>query len=379
MSITGFVLRNAIRNKRRLLLTMLSVAVSIFLFVELLAILRALTNPEQSDDSAQRLISRHRVSLGNALPYRYYERIKRAPGVEAATPFSWFGGVYKDEKFSFPQFAIDPTTIFKILTESRVPPEQLKAFQAEKNACVVGKATMERFKWKLGEKVNLKGTFWGCDPELVVRGVYEGGVDESNLFFRHDYFDELMGRIGITGTYWIRLTPDADAATVIEKIDAMFRNSNAETKTETERAFMLDFVSMQGNIKTLIGSIASVIVFTMVLVTASTMSMSIRERAREIAILKAIGFNAPRLFGLVVSESVALAMIGGVVGCSGALWLAQVNLSGATNGAIPRLIVPTETLLSGLMLAFALGVAACIIPAITTIRATIVAGLRQLD
>lgn len=379
MTITGFIIRNAFRNKRRLLLTVLSVSISLFLYIALMAVLSAFSSPEMNDNSADRLIVRHRVSLGNALPTRYYERIARLPEVAACSKFTWFGGIYKDEKNFFPQFAINPDQIFGILTEAKVPPEQMRDFLREKTACIVGKSTMKRFGWKIGEKVNLRGTFWGCDPELVIRGVYEGGIDESNMFWRHDYFEELMGNIGLCGTFWLKIKRGADMASTIDKIDAMFRNTDAETKTETERAFVMNFMSMQGNVKTLLGSIAGVIVFTMVLVTASTMSMSIRERSREIAVLKAIGFDAPRLFGLILAESTSLSLLGGAIGCSAGFALSQMDLTAATSGAVPKLLIPTEVLISGMVLALGLGVVSSLVPAYSTLRTTIVAGLKELD
>lgn len=379
MTIAGFILRNALRNKRRLLLTVLSVAISLFLYVTLMSVLSALTSPESTDDSAQRIIVRHRVSLGNALPARYYERLARLPQVEACSPFTWFGGIYKDEKNFFPQFAVDAEQIFGILTEARVDKRQMEDFVSEKSACVVGKSTMKRFGWKIGDRVNLRGTFWGCNPELTIRGVYEGGIDESNLFFHHDYFDELMGKLGLVGTYWIKAKPSADIAGLIDRIDLMFKNTDAETKTETERAFVLNFMSMQGNVKALLGSISAVIVFTMVLVTASTMSMSIRERSREIAILKAVGFDARRLFGLLLAESTTLAMTGGVIGCGAGWSLSRIDLTAPTNGAIPRLLIPESIVFSGLLIALGLGIVSCILPAISVLRATIVSGLKELD
>jgi putative ABC transport system permease protein len=379
MTIAGFIARNALRNKRRLFLTVLSVAISLFLFTAIVSVLRALTSPEESDDSAQRIIVRHRVSLGNVLPVKYQERIMHMPGIAACSKFTWFGGIYKDEKNFFPQFAVDADQIFKILSEAKVDPKQLDDYIKERTACIVGKATMERFNWKIGDRITLRGTIWGCDPELVIRGMYEGSVDESNMFFHHDYFDELMGRLNLCGTFWIKTKQGTDIAALMQRIDDAFKNTDAETKTETERAFVLNFVSMQGNIKTLLGSICAVIVFTMILVTASTMSMSIRERSREIAILKAIGYDGGRLFGLILAESTVLSLIGGAIGVAGGWSLSQMNMGKYTNGAIPKLIIPGEIIATGILIAFALGVIACLAPAYTTLRTTIVSGLKELD
>lgn len=379
MTVAGFIVRNALRNKRRLLLTVLSVAISLFLFTAITSVLYALTAPESSDDSAQRIIVRHRVSLGNVLPTKYQDRIARMPGIEACSKFTWFGGIYKDEKNFFPQFAVDAGQIFKILSEAQVDAKELDAFIKDRTGCVVGKATMERFNWKIGDRITLRGTIWGCNPELVIRGMYVGSVDESNLFFHHEYFDELMGKLGLTGTFWIKTRRGADLPALMNRIDAAFKNTYAETKTETERAFVLNFVSMQGNVKTLLGSICAVIVFTMILVTASTMSMSIRERSREIAILKALGFDGRRLFGLILAESSGLALLGGILGVAGGWSLSQLNMAKYTNGAIPKLLVPDTVVATGLLIALALGILACLVPARATLRTTIVAGLKELD
>lgn len=380
MTIPGFILRNAFRNKRRLILTVLSVALSLFLFTTLQTALRELTQPATSEASALRLVVRHKVSLANVLPAKYQSRIERMPGVKYCTKFTWFGGIYKDERNFFPQFACEADKLFKVFTESDIDPKQLDNFIKEKTACVVGIKTMERFGWKVGDKITLLGTIWACDPELTIRGVYYGGIDESNLFFHHEYFDELMGDKGLVGTFWILADNSAVIPGLIERIDKAFANSDAETKTETERAFQLSFVSMFGNIKTLIGSISTVIVFTMILVTASTMSMAIRERSREIAILKAVGFDAQQVFGLILAESFGLAMAGGIIGCVGAWMLfSSIDIYKVSRGFFIKFDVTPHILASGLMVAALLGLISCLAPAYASIKASVVEGLKELD
>ncbi|HMP77309.1 MAG TPA: FtsX-like permease family protein [Kiritimatiellia bacterium] len=380
MTIAGFIVRNALRNKRRLTLTILSVALSLFLFTTLQTALRELTNPPSSEDAALRIITRHRVSLANVLPERYQNRIRQVPGVEHVSKFTWFGGIYQDEKNFFPQFAVEPDRIFRIFTEAKVDPLQVDAFIKERTACIVGIKTMERFGWKLGDRITLQGTIWDCSPELVIRGVYREGVDETNLFFHHDYFDELMGGLGLVGTFWIKVRDEASVQSAIEAIDRSFRNTEAETKTETERAFQLGFISMFGNIKMLIGSISTVIVFTMILVTASTMSMAIRERMREIAVLKAIGFNARQVFSLILAESFGLALAGGVLGCMGArLLYSSVDVYKMTQGFFIKFEVTPHILAGGLLLAGLLGAVSCLAPAWASIRMSVVTGLKETD
>jgi putative ABC transport system permease protein len=380
VTVLGFVVRNALRNKRRLALTILSVALSLFIYTMLQTALRELTQPASSEAAATRLVVRHRVSLANVLPVKYQSRIERIPGVDLCTRFTWFGGVYKDERNFFPQFACEADKVFRVFNESVVDPLELEAFIRERTACAVGIKTMERFGLKLGDRITLQGTMWPCDPELVIRAVYRQGIDETNLFFHHDYFDELLGNPGLVGTFWIQAASAEAIPSMIESIDATFRNTDAETKTETERAFQLGFISMFGNIKMLIGSISTVIVFTLILVTAGTMSMAIRERAREIAILKTVGFDGLRVFGLLLAESFGLAMVGGVLGCGGAAALFNsIDMYKLSQGFFIKFEVTPHIVAGGLLLAAFLGVTSCLLPAWATIRATIIGGLRELD
>ncbi|MEI6084875.1 MAG: FtsX-like permease family protein, partial [Verrucomicrobiota bacterium] len=298
MTIPGFILRNAFRNKRRLILTVFSVALSLFLFTTLRTALELMTNPPTTDTAALRLAVRHKVSLANVLPEKYQYRIERIPGVAHCSKFTYFGGIYQDiSKSNFAQFGVDADRILKIFSEMEIDPLQESAFIRERTACLVGGKLMERFGWKIGDRVNLKGTLWPCDLELVVRARYRGnGIDETLLFFHHEYFDEALGKLGLVGTFWLKAENAEAIPGVIAAVDKVFANSDAETKTETERAFQLEFISMIGNVKMFLGSILVVIVFTMMLVTASTMSMAIRERSREISILKAVGFDGRQIF-----------------------------------------------------------------------------------
>jgi putative ABC transport system permease protein len=382
MSIPGFILRNALRNKRRLILTVLSVAVSLFLLTMLLTALHLLTQPPSAGQSALRIVVRNRVSLANVLPSKYQYRIERMPGVQVCSKFTFFGGIYKDEAHSnFAQFACDADRILQIFTEMSVEPHQQDAFTKEKSACVVGAKLMERFGWKLGDRITLMGTIWGCNPELTTRGVYHGkDVDETLLLFHHDYFDELMDNRGLVGTFWIRATTADVIPGLMQRIDAAFRNSDAETKTETERAFQLSFISMLGNVRLFIGSICTVIVFTMLLVTASTMAMAIRERLREISVLKALGFTSVAIFSCILAESCGLALTGGFLGCFGAKLLVEtLDVYKLSNGFLPMFPITAKILAEGMFVALGLGVASSVVPAYASIRTSVVAGLKELD
>jgi putative ABC transport system permease protein len=382
MTTTGFILRNALRNKRRLILTVLSVALSLFLFVTLRTALKLMTEPPTTDQAALRLAVRHKVSLANVLPEKYQYRIERIPGVKYCSKFTYFGGIYKDMSLSnFAQFGVDADRITKIFSEMEVDPHQEEAFVREKTACLVGTKLAERFGWKIGDRITLLGAMWPCDLELVLRAVYRGnGIDETMVFFHHDYMDEELGKLGLVGTFWIRADNAEVMPRVIERIDKMFANTDAETKTETERAFQLEFVSMIGNVKMFLGSILVVIVFTMLLVTASTMSMAIRERTREIAILKAVGFKGAQIFGLILAEAFGLAMTGGVIGCFGAkLLFTHLDIYKMSKGFIPIFPISADTLALGLVVAGLLGVVSSLTPTYSVLRLSVVNGLQELD
>jgi putative ABC transport system permease protein len=380
MSLAGFILRNATRNRRRLALTLGSVAMSLFLLVLLQVVQAGLTAPDTTDEAALRLVVRHKVSLANMLPARHQARVARLPGVAAMTPLVWFGGIYRDEKNFFPQFACDAASLFRVLVEAKIDPRQLDQFVKERTACVVGARTMQRFGWKVGDRITLLGAMWPCDLELTIRGVYAGTADETHLYFHHEYFDELLGDQGFTGLLWVRADSAASATNLLQRIDAEFASTDAETLTETEHAFQIGFVSMLGNVKVLIGSISTVIVFTLVLVTAGTMSMAIRERVRELAVLKGLGFAAGRLFSLMLAESFGLAMAGGVLGCAGVLALVRtVDFYKLSRGLFVNFEVSPEILARGLAAAAALGVVSCLWPAWSNARRSVADGLRTVD
>jgi putative ABC transport system permease protein len=380
MTISGFIVRNALRNKRRLVLTLLSVAVSLFLLTVLQVILRGLADPGASDDAALRVVVRHKVSLANMLFAKYKTQIERTPGVKAVTKLLWFGGIYRDDKSFFPQFACDADALFKVMPEARIDPQQVERFVQQRNSCVAGEKSMKRFGWTIGQKIMLQGAMWPCDPELEIVGSFSGGVDDSMVFFHHEYFDEMLGNQGITGLFWVRAENPEAVSAVIESIDSGFENSDAETVTESEHSFQLGFVSLLGNLKALIGSICTVIVFTLVLVTAGTMSMSIRERSPEIAVLKTLGFGAGQVFSLILAESFALAMAGGLLGC-GAAWigLRSLNLYQYSQGLFVNFDITPAILGRALIVAAALGAVSCFWPALASARRSVVDGLRTVD
>lgn len=382
MNAGTYILKNALRNKRRAALSILSVAVSLFLFVTLQVALRELTVPPEDIGSSLRVIVRNKVSLASPLPAKQLAKIERIPGVAAVTPFSFYGGNYKgDEKFtSFAQFAVDPARMMQVVVDAKSPADQVAAWQADRASCLVGKDTADRYKIKLGDRMKFTGTFYPCDLDLKVVGFYAGTADDRTVFFHHKYLDELLGDPGTVGTWWLRATSVEEAPLVVDRINQAFANSAAEVRAETERAFQLGFVSMWGNIKILIGSICTVVVFTLLLVTVSTMSMAIRERFRELAVLKALGFRR-ELFGFILAESFSLSMAGALLGAGGAwvLFNHGINIQKVTNGIFLTFEVTTRHLGLAFGIAAVLGIVSAVVPMIAVARTSVVQGLKTLD
>ena len=380
MTTYGFIAKNAFRNKRRALLSIMSVAASLFLLVILQVGLRELTLPVEDVGSASRVIARNKISLGNLLPAKQKPIIERVPGVEAVSPFTWFGGKFRGEEVMFAQFAVDPEAFLRISVDAKIPPEQQEAFKADRRACIVGKVTADRYKLKVGDRMVLEGTFWPYDLELKIAGIYQGTPDDRNVFFNHKYLDEAAGDLGQVGTWWIKVRTIDEVAPVVDAINKAFMNTSAEVRAETERAFQLGFISMWGNIKLLINAICSVVVFTLILVSASTMSMAIRERFRELAVLKALGYRRRELFGFILAESFGLATVGAILGVGGAWALfTYIPAPTLTAGFFPTLEVTPRIVGLGCTVAAILGIVASLAPSISVARMSVVEGLKTLD
>jgi len=324
---------------------------------------------------------RNRVSLANTLPYRQRAVIERIPGVAAITPFTFFGGKFRNEDIpSFAQFAMDPVQLTNVFGEAKLPLDQLNNWIADRSSCIIGIETAKRYDFKIGDKIKLVGTVWPADLELTIKGIYKGTPDDRNVLFHHDYMDEACGRLGIVGTWWVRAKSLEEVPLVVERINKEFKNTSAEVLAETERSFVLGFISMWGNIKILIGSISTVVVFTLILVSGSTMSMAIRERFRELAVLKALGFRRHELFAFILAESFGFAMLGALVGVGGA-WLlyTNINITAATKGMFVAFELTPRIMAIGFGVASLLGVVASIMPSISMARMSVVQGLKTLD
>jgi putative ABC transport system permease protein len=381
MTLTRFVTKNAFRNKRRSILTVLSIGVSLLLLTFMMTMWQGFYIDKGSVESTRRLVTRHRVSLTNFLPGFYREKIRAVPGVVAVVPNSWFGGLYKDNKPEnfFAQFGTDPEEFPKVYPEMQIPPEQLSAWQHDRAGVIVSDELVQKFGWKLGDRIVLQGTIYPVNLELTIRGIYHWPTTNKTVYFDTKYVEEAVSWFkGEAGTFSIMSASPDDVSKVASTVDDMFRNSPQPTKTESEKAFGLSFVNMLGNVKAFILSICLAVVFTTLLVSANTMAMSIRERTREVAVLKTLGFERQTILGLFVGEAMALSIAGGLFGC-GFAWLLLTMMKKSPMGFfLAQMQVTAGTLIVALVVAALVGFFSSLVPSYHAARVEIVEGLRHI-
>lgn len=385
MKYLPLIFRNVMRNKIRSLFTGASIAMSLFLVVTLYSLL---TSGEEIADKTQvhhRVAVLNEAGLAGRVPIVYVDRISKIPGVVVATPFSWFGGKYRDERANFAQFGVDPRAIFRVYEEYELPADQLKAWQGDRTGCVVGTKLASHYGWKIGDKVPLQGSIYPVDLELIVRGIYDGPstANKDWLLFNFDYLDEALKErreptSGNAGIVMTRMDSADHMSTAMQQIESAFASSDAPVKPLTEKAFGASFAEMAGNVRGFIRYTSIAVVTALLCVAANTMAMSLRERTREIALLKAIGFTRGIVLVMFLAESVAIGLLGGVVGALGAkLLFASIDLS----KFVPQLAmfyVPWNTALWGLALSAAVGLFSGIIPAWRAAQLGVVDGLRRV-
>jgi putative ABC transport system permease protein len=378
MKFLPLIFRNAFRNRRRTILTVLSISMSLFLISTLWTLLQQLESPPLTPDSATRVITRHQTSLANTMPISYRDKIRSIPGVEEVSAYQWFGGVYKDPANFFAQFAVDPEHYFTVYPDIHVvSPEQMDAFRKERPAALAGISIAKKYGWNIGDRIMLQGTFFP-NIELIIRGFLKDAGSDSLLIFRYDYLNEVVKNYNQTSTFAVKVKSADDLAAVAEAIDGTFVNSTAPTKTETEKAFVLGFVSMLGNVRTLVISISTVLIFTIILVTANTMAMSIRERTGEIAILKTLGFSPRQVLGVLIGESAFIAVAGGLLGSLGARYLlGAVDFNAYTTGFIQVFDVKWATVVLAAGISLVVAFMSTFVPAWSASQLTIADAVRR--
>ncbi len=379
MRFAKLILKNVLRNKRRTLLTVSSLVVSLFLIISLATIL---TEFERGTDEANplRLLTRHSVSLGFVLPISDLQRIETVPGVKAVMPFTWFGGIYKDEKNFFANFAVDQKKLKEIYPEMKMPDAQWQAFISDRQGAVVGEKLVKLYGFTPGQRVTLKSPIYNQDIEFIVRGVYTGG-DEKTLFFQHEYLNELAPDWAKdhAGLFSMLANSPEDVPRIAKAIDSMFANTDAPTKTESEREFAMSFQTMMGGVKQFLYGIMGAITFSLLLVMGNTMAMTVRERTKEVGTLKAIGFKRHTIAGLFLGEAILLAVVGAAIGITAA---AVVFRSIDMSLYIPNFVsfVPeTETLIAAFVLSIFVGIVSVIYSTYRVTGLTIAEALRSTE
>ena len=382
MTLGSFVMRNAFRNKRRSLLTMISIGFSLLLLTMMVSIWRTFYVDMGSPLTARRVMTRDRVSLSFLLPAYYREKIRRIPGVVAVAPMTYFGNHYKDDRSgnAFAQLATDPDEYLKVASDKIIPPDEVAAWQRDRAGALVDVTLADKYGWKIGDRITLLGAIFPVNPELTIRGIYHRDPPQNALYFNAKYLEESMEYLkGRVGWYAVQVAQPGDVARVSSEIDDMFRNSPQRTKTESEKAFQLSIVAMLGNVKAFILGICGAVVFAILLVSANTMAMSVRSRTREVAVLKTLGFTRQGVLSLFVLEAVALAVAGGMLGIVAAAGLIRWLTHSSVALGVPtdmRVTLPGVGL--SLLVATIVGFLSGYIPAFGASRINIVEGLRHI-
>ncbi len=385
MKYLHLVLRSLLRSRRRTLLTVLSLAVSVFLVATLESILFTLDSFANNPNSSNRVAVRHKVSITNLLPMRYEEWIRQQPEVEAVMGLQWFGGIYQDPKNFFANFAAEPEEIIRIFKEeiTSYSESEFKDFLRDRNGCIAGESIAKKYGWKVGDVITLQGTIFPINPRLTLRGVWRSkrAADEQALYFHYKLLEEGVPRIaGRIGSFWVRVKRADDVPRLCERIDRHFSDAVEPTLSETENAFQLAFLRMMGDYATMIHAITAAVLLAILIVTANTMAMAIRERTTEIAVFRAMGFTSLQVMGILLAEGVLLALLGGLSGI-GLASLAADGLRVGVGTFIPWLAdfqIPSDTLVFCLNATMGLGILSTLIPAYRATRRPIVEGLRSL-
>lgn len=384
MFLLKLLLRNAFRHKLRTSLTILSITIAILAFGLLRTFISAWYAGAEAT-SANRLVTRNAVSLIFPLPLSYKEKIRQVDGVKQVSYGNWFGGIYIDEKNFFANYAVEPRSYLGLYSEYILPPDQREAFLRDRKAFVAGRKLAARFGWRLGDIVTLRGTIFPGNWEFVMRGIYSGrdpNTDETVFFFHWDYLNETLKktaplRADQVGFYMIGVTRPDRAADVALTIDKLFKNSIAETLTETEKAFVMGFITMSEAIIVAIELVSFVVIIIIIVVAANTMSMTARERIGEYAIFKTLGYKGLRMAGMIIGESLVITMIGGFLGLAITFPAAKVTGKLLAN-YFPIFRVPEEIILMDLAASIIVGLAAAIVPTWRALKIRIADGLRRI-
>ena len=379
-----YILRNLFRHKLRSILTVVGVAVAVLAF-GLLNTLVGLWYAGAEHASDTRLVTRNAISLIFPLPISYLERIRGVPGVSSVSYGNWFGGIYIDEKNFFANYAVEPRSYLKLYPEFILTPKEQNDFFLDRKGCIVGERLAKTYGWKVGDLITLKGTIFPGEWEFVLRGIFRGAeraTEERMLLFHWNYLNESVRqssprRADQAGFYIIGVKEPDLASQVSLTVDGMFKNSLAETLTETEEAFQMGFVAMTEAIMVAIQIVSYMVIAIIMVVAANTMAMTARERIGEYATLKTLGFKAWHLAGLIFGESVAISLLGGILGAlltfPAAGWI-EMELA----QFFPYFSVSAETIMMEVLAALTVGVVSGIFPTWRGATIRIADGLKRI-
>ncbi len=371
------IVKNLFRNRRRTFLTAASVAASITLLVVFCATYRYMTAPPTPSGFDLVLMVGPRTSLMVPLPGRYGEQIAKLPGVAAVSPLNMVGVVYGGQETTLWAVAADPATMLKVRPDWRLPQDQLQAFLNEKVALIAGRKIAQKYGWKVGDRVTLRSPGYNLVLELVLRGIYTSSEDETQLSFHWEYLNDVLGHLNKPGAFWVLARSPDDVPALMREIDAMFHNSDAETRTQPMKQFVLDFLAMLGNVKLILLSVSAAVVFAVLLIVANTMGMTIRERTAELAVLRTLGFQTRQVLGLLAAESLVISVGGALAGCLIAWLLFTLTAGYQMTGAMP-IYIQVDVQTAGMALAVATGIAvvSTLLPAYRAAHANIAEALR---
>ena len=379
MKYAKLIFKNILRNKRRTLLTVLSLVVSLFLFVCLGTVL---TEFERGTNEANplRLVSRHAVSLGFILPIAHLQKMKTVPGVKEVMPFSWFGGIYKDERNFFANFAVDARKLKEVVPELKMSDVDWQTFINDRQGAIVGQKLVVQYGFTPGQRITLKSPIYNQSVEFIIRGVYTGS-DEKTLYFHHDYINELLPDWGkdSVSTFSILVNTPEDVPRVGQAIDSIFANTDAPTKTESEREFAMSFQTMFGGVKQFLYGIMAAITFSLLLVMGNTMAMTVRERTKEVGTLKAIGFQRGTITALFLFESLIVACIGAAIGIGAAMLIFNSIDLGLYIPFFIKFVPTGQTLVAAFGLSILVGLISVIYSAYRVSGLTIAEALRSTE
>ena len=386
MKFLPLIFRNLLRRKVRTVFTVLSIVIAFLLFGVLMAI-RAAFSMGVDIAGADRLMVVHRVSIIQPLPMSYGAKIRATPGVTDLTHANWFGGYYQEPSNFLANFAVDPESWLRMYPEYELPEEHKKAWYANRTGAVVGIATASKYGWKVGDRVPLISPIYrkpdGSPWDFTIEGIYDSsrkGVDKTQFFFHWNYMNETLraanaGFRDIIGWYIFKVEDPANADQLARRVDAMFENSSAETKTATEKAFTAEWAKQVGDIGSIMIAIAAVVMGFILFVAGNAMAQSIRERINELGVLKTLGFTDGKILAIVLLESCAIAVIGGGIGL--ALAWAIIAQGDPTGGLLPIFHFPPRDLVFGIALVALLGIGTGLVPALQASRLKIVDALRR--